>query len=435
MHDARQRSGSRRWLWAALPLSTFMALGCMGAVDQMQTGSGGSESTGSGGAGMGSGGASASCNASSSDLAAAPQRVMLLTKAQVVNTVRYLVDDKEAQALVDSDMFAITAESDLHFPPSDGEQSSINETSIVPLNNLGKHVSEYVTANFATLAACATPTDACATTYLNRMASRAYRRQLTSDEQTRFTGFYDSLRSQAVNGYAVTNTIPQAAGYAVWGLIMSPQLMWRWEIGGKQMSSAPAGTYVTDDELATQVAFFLTDQPPDDMLLAAAKDGKLRTNLASHITRILQTSGSKNWLRRVMQLYFLLNQITLSPADPGKFPVDSGLLASMSTDAQMFLDDVLWNGNLNDLLLSRTAYVNTRLAETVYKVPVPSGATLDNFVKVTLPSDQRAGMLTNAGFLTARSRSDGQDLVSRAKTVKAGVPVHDSAGSQPRPAG
>jgi hypothetical protein len=386
-----------------------MALGCMGAVDQMQTGSGGSTGSG-GGTGTGSGGASASCNASSNDLAAAPQRIMLLTKGQVVNTVRYLVDDKEAKALVDSDMFAITAESDLHFPPSDGEQSSINESSIVPLFNLGKHVSEYVTANFATLAACATPTDACATTY--------YRRQLTSDEQTRFTGLYDSLRSQAVNGYAVTNTIPQAAGYAVWGLIMSPQLIWRWEIGGQQMSTAPAGTYVTDDELATQVAFFLTDQPPDDMLLAAAKDGKLRTNLASHITRILQTSASKNWLRRVMQLYFLLNQIGLSPADPGKFPVDSGLLASMSTDAQMFLDDVLWNGNLNDLLLSRTAYVNTRLAETVYKIPQPAGATLDTFVKVTLPSDQRAGILTNAGFLTARSRSDGQDLVSRAKTVK-----------------
>ncbi|HEX2659426.1 MAG TPA: DUF1592 domain-containing protein [Polyangia bacterium] len=343
---------------------------------------------------------------------------MLLTKSEVVNTVRYLIDDKEAQALLDSDMFSITPESQKHFPPSDGEQPVINESSIVPLNNLSENVAQYVTANFSTLAKCTTPTDMCATSYLNTLATRAYRRQLTSDEQTRFTALYNNLRSQTVNGYAVTTTVQQAAGYAVWALLMSPQLMWRWELGGKKSSSAPNGTYVTDDELASQLSFFLTDQPPDDQLLAAAKDGKLRANLASHVSRILQTSASKTWMRRVMELYFLLNQVTLSPADPGKFPVDSGLLASMSTDAQMFLDDVLWNGNLKDLLLSRTAYVNTRLAETVYKIPTPSGATLDNFVKVTLPSDQRAGILTNAGFLTARSRSDGQDLVSRAKTVK-----------------
>src|SRR5204863_1449953 len=138
-----------------------------------------------------------------------------------------------------------------------------------------------------------------------------------------------------VNGYAVTTTVQQATGYAVWGLLMSPQLVWRWEIGGKQPSSAPPGTYLTDDELASQLSFFLTDQPPDDTLLAAAKAGNLRTNLASHVSRILAMPASKKWLREVMQLYFLLNQLSQSPVDATKFPVDSGLLASMGTEAQM----------------------------------------------------------------------------------------------------
>jgi len=416
MGFARLRSNSMRWSLATLSLSAAMALGCEGQI--LQTGSGGSTNPGSGGSSNPGSGGSSSCT-SSDDLAAAPQRVMLLTKAEVVNTIRYLIDSKEAQLLLESDKFTITAESDLHFPPSDGEQSSINETSIIPLNNLGQHVSEYVTANFATLAKCTTPTDACATTYLNTMATRAYRRQLTAAEQTRFTDLYNNLRMQTVNGCAVTNTIPQAAGYAVWALLMSPQFLWRWELGGKEMSSKPNGTFLTDDELATQVAFFLTDQPPDDQLLAAAKDGVLRKNLGSHVNRIMQTSASKIWLRHVMELYFLLNQVKVSSVDKTKFSVDDGILAAMATDAQMFLDDVLWNGELKDLLLSQTAYVNTRLAETVYKISAPSGATQDIFKKVTLPADQRSGMLTNAGFLAARSRSDGQDLISRAKTVKA----------------
>jgi hypothetical protein len=406
--SARQRSGLMRWLSAALPVCAAMALGCEGMVG------------GTGGNGGGTGGTGvASCGPTSSQMVPAPQRIMLLTKAQIINTIRYLIDDAEATALVTSGRFQITAETDKHFPPADGEETTLNIGSFRPFNNMAEDVGNYVTTNFARLANCPTPTDACATTYLNRVAERAYRRALKPDEQTRFTELYNKLRSQdGVRGYLVTNTVERATGYAVNALLISPQLMWRWEIGAGQMSTSPPGIYLTDGELASQVSFFLTDQPPDDMLLADAKAGMLRTKLASHVSRILATQTSRNWMRRVMELYFLLNQLPVSPVDPTKFPVDEGLLASMGTEGQMFLDDVLWNGNVSDLLLSKTGYVNTRLADTVYKIPQPAGVALDKFVKVTLPAD-RAGMLTNAAFLTARSRSDGQDLVSRAKTVKA----------------
>jgi len=351
----------------------------------------------------------------------ASQRIMLLTKPQIINTIRYLIDTTEADAVAGSGMFSITADTDRHFPPADGEEQSINESSIQPLNNIGQNIANYVTTNFTTVTKCTTVTDACATTYLNTLAERAYRRPLTADESTRYTDLYTTLKSQMVNGYAVTNTVQLATGYAVWALFMSPQLNWRWEIGGTQMSTSPPGVYLTDSELASQVSFFLTDNPPDDMLLAAARGGTLRANLASHISRILQTKQSRDWLRHVVEFYFLLNQLPATQVDPGKFPAfDSGLVASMVTESQMFLDNVLWGSNskLLDVLTSKTTYVNTRLAQQVYNIPVPAGATLDTFVQTTLPADQRSGILTNAGFLTARSRTNGQDLVSRAKTVK-----------------
>lgn len=422
MCQARQRLKSIRLIAALAPVCATLALGCEGSILSPGGSKGGAGGPTSGSGGSGGSGAGTACSATSNELAAAPQRVVRLTRMEIVNTVRYLIDDKEAQAILDmGDQFELPSDTSKHFPPSttDSEPQGFNESNVKPLNNLAEHVSTYVTTNFATLAKCATPSDACANTYLTALATRAYRRQLTSDEQTRFSSLYTSLRNQVVNGYAVTNTIPQAAGYTVWALLMSPQLVWRWEIGGKQMSTAPAGTYLTDDELASQVSFFLTDQPPDDMLLTSARAGMLRTNLASHVNRILQTDASRKWLRELMQLYFLLNQVPLAPADPNRFPVDSGLLASMATGSQMFLDDVLWNGKLSDLLTSRTAYVNTRLAETVYKISTPSGAAVDKFVKVTLPQAERSGILTDAGFLAALSRSDGQDLVPRAKIVKA----------------
>ena len=67
-----------------------------------------------------------------------------------------------------------------------------------------------------------------------------------------------------MNGYQVTTTVEDATGNCVYAMFMTPQVLWRWELGGGTPSTAPAGLYLTDAELATNVAFFLTDEPPDD---------------------------------------------------------------------------------------------------------------------------------------------------------------------------
>jgi hypothetical protein len=94
-----------------------------------------------------------------------------------------------------------------------------------------------------------------------------------------------------------------------------------------------------------------------------------------------------------------------------------GLLNDMQTEANKFLDNALWSGDLTDILLSRTTFLNTALASTIYNVPAPAGATATNFAKVTLPSDQRAGILTNAAFITRAARSDEGSVVARGKAI------------------
>jgi len=387
-------------------------------------GGGGQGTTGTGGAGT----VAVPCmGASDPRLVVADQRIMKLTSNEVLNTVRYLIDDTEAQALLASDMFAITKQADLHFPPTDGEDEQFNPTNILPLISLAEHVANYVLDNFATLASCPNATDDCATGYLNKLAARAYRRQLTTDEQSRLTAMYGKLRAtQIVNGYQVTFTVEEATSYAVEALLNSPQMLWRWELGDPAMASTSAGGVpltmpLTDAELATQLAFFMTDQPPDDVLLAEARAGTLRANLAAQVDRLLATQPARDWLRTTIEYYFLLNQLPYEPVDPGKFPITDSLVADMGTESRMFLDNALWNGNLTDLLLSQTTFLNSNLASNIYAVPVPTGASATNFVQTTLPADRRSGLLTNAGFLTARDRSNGQDIVSRGKSINAAV--------------
>ena len=116
-----------------------------------------------------------------------------------------------------------------------------------------------------------------------------------------------------------------------------------------------------------------------------------------------------------------MNLLPATTIDETKFPIVAGgaLYADLYQESQLFLGDVMWNGKVTDLLTSRKAFLNSNLASMIYGVPVPAGATATHFTETMLPADERAGMLTDAGFLTTRARASGVGLVPRGLGVKA----------------
>jgi Protein of unknown function (DUF1592)/Protein of unknown function (DUF1588)/Protein of unknown function (DUF1595) len=362
------------------------------------------------------------CAASDPAQVVAPQQIVLLTSTQLMNMIR-LVSDDAAKLIVDGAVFAVTSDLAARFPPARFEQfkSIPDATSLSVFSNTAQKVGEYVRDHFAAVTTCPSPaTDGCATSYLDTLAGKAYRRPLTPDEQARFRSLYDDLRTAIVKDQAITLTVEEATGFAVQALLLSPQLLWRWEIGA-ETSSSPPGVFLTDAELASNLSFFLTDGPPDDALRADASAGTLRANLGAHVDRILATPAARQWLTHVMQTYFLLNQLPGTIIDHGKFPIVAGgaLYADLYQESRLFLGDVMWNGKVTDLLTSRKAFLNSNLASMIYGVPVPAGATATHFAETMLPADERAGMLTDAGFLTTRARATGVGLVPRGLSVKA----------------
>jgi len=406
------RRGS--WLGArtAIPLSAALLIGCRGEVPSDKP------------PGMLPPTVTSTplCDASDPAQLVAPQRIALLTSTQLMNMIR-VVSDVAAQEIIDDEIFPVVTDLTVRFPPPRVEQyrSIIDTGALAPFMNTAQKVGEYVRDNFATVTNCPSPaTEACATAYLDGLARKAYRRKLTPEEQQRFSDLYAELASQIVNDQQVTLTVPEATGFAVQALLLSPQLLWRWELGGETASS-PSGVYLTDAELASNLSFFLTDRPPDDALAADADAGTLRAHLAEHVNRILQTQAARDWLTHVMQTYFFLNQLPATLIDTDTAPIVAGgaLYADLETESRMFLADMMWNGKVDDLLTSRKAFLNSNLATMIYGVPAPQGATPTTFVATTLPADQRAGLLTNAGFLTTRARSTGVGLVPRGLGVKA----------------
>jgi hypothetical protein len=411
MRYARRFSLPTQCLAGALPLCAFLVLGCHGAVGDV--GAGTMETP--------------VCAANDPSQVVETQRIELLTSTQILNMVK-AISPEEAQAVTDNAIFDVTSEFRARFPPAISEQfkSIPDSTSLTYFDTLAHHVGNYVRDHFATLSGCASPaTDACAITYLNKVAATAYRRALTQGETDRFTGatgLYNTLRSQLVNGYQVTTSVEEASGYSVYGLFMSPQLMWRWELGGGTPSTAPAGIYLTDTELASNLSFFLTDGPPDDQLVAAANAGTLRANLASHVDRILSTQAAHDHLTQIMKIYFTLNQlpgVIIDSTRPGFEIAGPGLYADLEIASTQLLDSILWKGKVMDLITSHKAYVNSNLATMLYKIPVPAGATPTNFVETDMPADQRVGLLTDPGFITRTARATGVGVVPRGIGVKA----------------
>jgi hypothetical protein len=407
-----------------------------GGAAPTTAGTAGTPGTGTGGSGTGAGGMvtvdpSIPCApGSDSRLVVAPQRTLRLTARQYVNSVRAIINQAAADKLSQVEALSVRLAPVVRkFPPLIGEADNIIGKEYTELDVFAGEVAKYVLENFSATTACTSPaTDACATAWLKSRAALAYRRPLTEAEDSRLTGLYTKLKSQEVNGYLVTNTVEQATSEAINALFSSPQFLWRWEMGNMQApvaSTSPPGVYLTDQELASNLSFFLTDGPPDQMLISAASanDGSFRANLQTHVERLLGQQVTKDWLTTAIETNYGLNQLPDLPIDSTLFPIwNTELLTGMLDEANLFLKNILFTGQLTDLFLSRTTFLNPLLATEIYKVPVPAGATSTNYVQATLPADQRAGILTNAAFVTARGRSNGLGLVvPRGRMVTAAI--------------
>jgi hypothetical protein len=100
--------------------------------------------------------------------------------------------------------------------------------------------------------------------------------------------------------------------------------------------------------------------------------------------------------------------------DPGLFPqFSAGLASQMYHETELFLKDHIWDSEkgLSSVLTSRSTFLNESLA-AIYEVPF-TGATPSEFAPTELPADQRAGILTQASFMTAFSRTDSTSVVAR----------------------
>jgi hypothetical protein len=204
-------------------------------------------------------------------------------------------------------------------------------------------------------------------------------------------------------------------------VLSSPSFIYRTEFGASVAADGPLTPY----ELATAIAFFLTDRPPDDELLAAAASNRLQRpeQVRAQAARLLAMPETRANLENALLQYFSLTKapsVILNPeATPG-LSVTAGMQASIFHESELFMKNLLWSAPLGELLTSRRTWTSAEIATQIYGVAAPSQVDSDGFGLVELPAD-RSGLLTLSTFLLAGARSDGSSPVARGLAVNASL--------------
>jgi hypothetical protein len=245
---------------------------------------------------------------------------------------------------------------------------------------------------------------ACARSFLEALASRAFRRPLEQADR-------DAILVGAGSPFVVGSArgVDNGISLALEAVLNAPSFVYRRELGS-------AGGRLNSLETAEQLAFLLRDSLPDEELWQAGLSDQLQTDeqISGHVDRMLLDPAVQTNITRIVGAWFGADRVLQVSKDPTVFPGFNlnDLQASLFESNRRFIDDVLWNrgGSLSTLLSSARVFLNARLA-AAYGMAFP-GLDPNEFLAFEQPGE-RAGVLTQPALMAAFSSSLETSVVKR----------------------
>jgi hypothetical protein len=260
---------------------------------------------------------------------------------------------------------------------------------------------------------------ACARSIIASLGRRAYRRPLSNAEMTRLLALYEEGRRSA--------TFESGIEFALRGILASAKFVFR---GERDPETVTRGTvYRLDDlEVASRLSFFLWSSIPDDELLTAATDGRLKdpSELERQVRRMLASPKAHALVDNFAGQWLYLRNLKSTSPDQNVFPdFDDNLRQAFRTETEMFFESIMREDrSVLDFLDADYTFVNERLARH-YGIPNVYGS---RFRRVTLTDDARRGLLGKGSVLLVTSHAGRTSPVVRGKWV-----LDNLLGSPPPP--
>jgi cytochrome c551/c552 len=270
---------------------------------------------------------------------------------------------------------------------------------------------------------------ACARRILTNLATRAYRRPVTTADMEPILALYDAGRKKG--------NFDEGIEQGLRLILASPKFLFRTETApglqdppsrealrrglavalAEADKTRPTAERVTDIELASRLSFFLWSSIPDEELLTVASKGTLSqpAMLERQVKRMLADPKSRALVDNFASQWLMLRNLKGHIPTPGDFPnFDNELRQAFRQETEMFVESIMREDrSLMDLIDANYTFVNERLARH-YGIENVYGSY---FRKVVLKNEERRGLLGQGSILTVTSYPNRTSPVLRGKYI------------------
>jgi hypothetical protein len=246
----------------------------------------------------------------------------------------------------------------------------------------------------------------CGTTFLADFSERAFRRPVDASA----LGVYTALFEQQLGEHNFNVAIQ----LAMQAILQAPEFLYFFEFEGTPLEADQDIVALDDYAVASRLSYFLWDSMPDATLFAAAQAGELSTaeGIETQARRMLGELAARRSVVNFHRQWLDYDRIETINLDLATYPeyyweLNEELKEGLSRRIEHVIFDS--SSTLNELLTSPDAWVNESLAG-IYGVEPPSAGSWE---LRQLPAEQRAGLLTDAGWLSSRAHAVHPSPVQR----------------------
>jgi len=248
----------------------------------------------------------------------------------------------------------------------------------------------------------------CARQIVSTLVRRAYRQPGSEPDVQRAMTFYETGRRNG--GFEA------GVELALERILASPKFIFRVE--RDPAGVAPGSAYrISDVELASRLSFFLWSSLPDDELLKAASQGKLRNRAVfeREAQRMLADPRSEALVGNFAGQWLQLRNLRNVQPNTDLFPdFDDNLRQAFRRETELLFESILREDrSALDLLTADYTFVNERLARH-YGIPDIYGS---RFRRVTVSGEARKGLLGQGSILALTSHAERTSPVLRGKWI------------------
>ena len=332
-------------------------------------------------------------------------RMARLSRVQWSNTVRDLLGLADITD-IERD---VTGDAVVGFD-NDVESLFVSDNLRADLYVAAEKLATRVVSDSATLARLV-PADAPsgvagkARAFVTGFGLRALRRPLTDAEVTTYLALFD----QGPTLYPTSDAFAAGATLVIQALLQSPYFMYRPELGTTVVDGKIA---LEDYEIASKLSYALANTLPDDELFGAAARHELTNtqSIVEHASRLLASARGAQARDHFHFQVFRLGAYDGIVRDASVFPeFTPSTPAAMREEVLAFLRYVFDQGKgVTEMYTAPVSFVNATLAP-LYGLSGRSSA----FERVDLDPTQRAGLLTQPGFLSSYAVVNDPDTIHR----------------------